>query len=108
METITTCKGNKPVNLLFKIFLCFTFLAIGAVKHAITAQSLGKDSLKYWKLNTINDYFWEPHCPTASSLLDGYTLWLLRQKMTLDAYQTILKNEINLDNGTINKIPHTP
>jgi hypothetical protein len=107
METITTGKESKPVNLLFKIFLCLTFLAVGAIKTTLTAQSLGKDSLKYWKLNTTNDHFWEPHCPTASSLMDGYTLWLLRQKMTLDAYQTILNNEINLDHGTINKIQFT-
>ena len=63
----------------------------------------GQDSLKYWQVNTRNDYFWEPNCP----IMDGYTLWALRQKMTLEGYQAILNNEINLEKKSINKIQFT-
>jgi hypothetical protein len=63
----------------------------------------GQDSLKYWQVDTKNDFFWEPHCP----IMDGYTLWLLRQKLSIDGYQTILNNEINIDNKSINKVQFT-
>jgi len=106
METKTTHKGSTMAISVIKAVLCITFLS-GAVTYTVTAQTLEKDSLKYWKLNTTNDHFWDPNCPTPSSLVDGYTLWLLRQKMTLEAYQTLLNNEINLDNGKINKIQFT-
>jgi hypothetical protein len=107
MKTITANKGNSKITWACKVALCFTLLAAGLVKFTAIAQTTGQDSLKYWMLNTTNDHFWEPHCPTPSSLLDGYTLWLLRQKMTVEAYQTLLNNEINLDNGEVNKIQFT-
>ena len=85
--------------------LCLTFLTSGSFTSNVTAQTSAQDSLKYWKLNTEKDPFWEPHCPApTTTLIDGYTLWMLRQKMTVEAYQTLLNNEINLDNGKMNKI----
>jgi hypothetical protein len=104
MRKNTKCK-SAMTTLAFKVVLCLTFLAIGAVTSTVTAQTLGQDSLNYWKVDTVNDHFWEPHCPApTTTLLDGYTMWLLRQKMTLEAYQTLLNNEMNLDNGKMNKI----
>jgi hypothetical protein len=102
MENNKTSKERIKKIKVFKIIPGLTFLVLIA-----TLPALGQDSLKYWKLNTENDHFWELNCPTPSSLMDGYTLWLLRQKMTLDIYQTILSSEINLDKGKINKIQFT-
>jgi len=55
---------------------------------------------KHWQLNTLSDPFWEVNMPN----MDGYTLWLLRQNMTLAASQSILTSEAGLDNGQLNKI----
>lgn len=107
MDTNSKHKRSTIHVLVYKVVLCFTFFVIGAVKFTLAAQILGQDSLKYWKPNIADDHFWEPHCPTPSSIFDGYNLWLLRQKMTLEAYQTILNNEINLENGSVNKIQFT-
>jgi hypothetical protein len=105
METNLTRKGSAKITLALKAVLCLTFLIVEAVPFNAIAQTSDQDSLKYWKLNTTNDPFWEPHCPApTTTLIDGYTLWMLRQKMTVEAYQTLLNNEINLDNGKMNKI----
>ena len=97
--------GSTMLTLALKIVLILTFLAVETLTFTTTAQTLGQDSLKYWKLDTEKDPFWEPHCPApTTTLIDGYTLWMLRQKMTVEAYQTLLNNEINLDNGKMNKI----
>lgn len=103
MKSIKTCKVNTMSNLVLKVLIYFTFIISGSFTFA--AQKSEQDSLESWKVNTSNDHFWEPNCPAPSTtLLDGYTLWLLRQKMTIRAYQTLLNNEVNLDNGKINKI----
>jgi len=107
METNTMLQRNTIMIAVFKTVLCLAFLGAETVKLIAVAQAPVRDSLKYWKLNTNNDYFWDPHCPTPSSIFDGYNLWLLRQKMTLEAYQTILNNQINLDNGNVNKLQLT-
>ena len=105
METNPTCKGSTMLTIVLKVVLCLTFLVLEAITFTAATQTLDQDSLKYWKLDTEKDPFWEPHCPAPTTvLLDGYTLWLLRQKMTIEAYQTFLNNEINLDNGKMNKI----
>jgi hypothetical protein len=105
METNPTRKRNTTIILVFKVVLCLTFLAVEAIRFAAIAKTPDQDSLKYWKLDTEKDPFWEPHCPApTTTLLDGYTLWMLRQKMTVEAYQTVLNNEINLVNGEMNKI----
>jgi hypothetical protein len=107
METKIICKGNTLAILVLKIVLCFMFLINVADEFTATAQSVKQDSLKYWQLNTTDDPFWDPHCPTPSSIFDGYNLWVFRQKMAVRAYQTLLNNVVNLNNGKTNKIQLT-
>ncbi len=49
----------------------------------------------HWEFDT-SDYFNEPHCPVT----DGLTMWLLRQNLTLNATQTLLKTEVPLGNNS--------
>ncbi|HVN49679.1 MAG TPA: hypothetical protein VMU30_12765 [Bacteroidota bacterium] len=71
------------------------------------AQSSNDDSVSYWQLNTAQDHFWEPQCPTSPSIKDGLMLWMLRQKLTVQAYQTILNSEMNLDTKSAEKLQCT-
>ena len=65
--------------------------------------AIAQNANDHWKVNIANDHFWEPNCP----LMDGFSLWLLRQKLTLDGYQTIIDNENDVENGKTNKIKLT-
>lgn len=63
----------------------------------------GQENNDFWNVDAENDYFWKANSP----IMDGYTLWLLRQKLTLNGYQTILESEYKLDQGSFQKIRFT-
>lgn len=63
----------------------------------------GQENNDFWNVDTEDDYFWKPNSP----IMDGYTLWLLRQKLILKGYQTILESEYNINQSSIQKIRFT-
>lgn len=65
-----------------------------------TSIVFGQENKNYWSVDTENDYFWNPNSP----IMDGYTLWLLRQKLTLNGYQAIMESEYNLNQNSFQKI----
>ena len=107
MKTHTIYKISSIKILILKSIVCLIVLATSTTKYTVTAQTTEQDSLKYWNLDISGDHFWDPHCPTPSAIFDGYNLWMLRQKMVVRAYQTLLNNEVNLDNGNISKVQFT-
>ncbi len=107
MDTTAPHKSNLVAISATKMVLCLIFLAMEGITGNASAQTPVQDSLQYWKLDTANDYFWDPDCPTPSSIFDGYNLWLLRQRMSVQAYQTIVNTEMNLDNRNITKVQFT-
>ncbi len=80
----------------WRVFILILF-ALTTVRYIAAAQSQDQDSLKYWNLNAAQDHFWDPNCPTSPTIMDGWTLWMLRQKLAVQAYQTIMNTEMNLD-----------
>ena len=103
MKTYSVYNRSHLMMLMIKIIICLALLLTMGGKISIRAQPAVPDSTKYWKLNTEGDHFWEPNCPTSPMVLDGYTLWLLRQKFTIEAYQTIVNGEYNLNDKNFNK-----
>jgi hypothetical protein len=47
-----------------------------------------------------DDVFFQPHCP----LMDGFALYMLRQKFSIQGFQTILQSETDINNNRLNKI----
>ncbi len=75
------------------------FLLVLVITHSIFSQ----EKEEHWVVDPENDFFLQPNCP----LTDGYTDFLLRQKLELNAYQTILQGEYNLNQNCVNKIRFT-
>ena len=80
---------------ILKLFICFILLS--------SLNSYGQDTIRYWNLERENDPFWQPNCP----ITDGFTLWLLRQKLNVSAYQTIMQSEFDVNNKNLYKIIFT-
>jgi hypothetical protein len=76
----------------------YTFIFI--LSFLTTNFVCGQEKKDFWYVDTENDYFWKPNSP----IMDGYTLWLLRQKLNLNGYQTILESEYNLNQSSFQKI----
>lgn len=52
------------------------------------------DTCRHWCIDR-EDPLWKPH----SQLMEGYSLWLLRQKMSIEGTQTIVEAEIAPERG---------
>lgn len=57
----------------------------------------------HWQLDSHDDPFWEPSAPT----MDGYTLWMLRQKMNISGHQTLIEGTGDLESKSVNKVKIT-
>ncbi len=97
-------------NRLFRFFIysiCQVLPKLSALQLLlfllVSIKSFSQEDSAYWKLNTKDDVFWQPNCP----LMDGFSLWLLRQKLSIDGTQTILQSETDITNNRLNKIQIT-
>ena len=66
-------------------------------------ESFSQRDSTSWKTDTKEDAFWKPNAP----IMDGFALWMLRQKLSIQGTQTILQSEMDLNNERINKIQLT-
>lgn len=87
-------KFYSPVIHWIAIFNVFLFFSSNA-----NAQ---EDSI-FWNLNTCQDPFWQPH----SNTMDGFSLWLLRQKLSIQGTQTILQSEADLNHDRLSRFQIT-
>ncbi len=81
------------------LFFSLTLIAAFDVHERLAAQTRDEP----WYVERSSDPFWDPNCPT----MDGYTLWMLRQKLTVRSHQTLVESEIDPDQRELTKIQFT-
>ena len=103
-------KTFYPSNSFFRFFIysiCQVLPKLSALLLLlfllVSIKSFSQEDSTYWKLNIEDDVFWQPHCP----IMDGFSLWLLRQKLSIGGTQTIIQSETDITNNRLNKIQFT-